>query len=99
EDLVFRAAPPVSGGREWYAREGELEEGALPAPLNNFQGRYAIRHPWTGPIECANPRRGIWGGPPSGQTGDTGPKAARDLAFAPRGGVDLASLVRANVPE
>jgi len=96
EDLVFKAATPISGGREWGANGGP-EKGAVPASINNFQGRYAIRHPWTGPIACAEPRRGIWGGPPGGEDGR--PKAARDLAFAPRGGVDLPSLVRSNVPE
>jgi hypothetical protein len=30
--------------------------------MNNFQGRYIIRHPWTGEIACENPR-GQWGGP------------------------------------
>ncbi len=96
EDLVFKAAAPISGGREWGAN-GALEKGAVPSSSNNFQGRYAIRHPWTGPIACAEPRRGVWGGPPGGSDG--GPKAARDVAFAPRGGVDLASLVRRDVPE
>jgi MYXO-CTERM domain-containing protein len=103
EDLVFRTAEPIAGGREVYARNGasrenKLETGAMNAPVNNFQGRYAVRHSWKGPIECANPRRGIWGGPPAGQ-GHTGVKAAKDLAFAPRGGVQLASLVKHDVPE
>jgi hypothetical protein len=97
EDLVFKVAGPITGGRESYGNGGGLEKGAAPASINNFQGRYAIRHPWTGPIACAAPRRGIWGGPPGGTDGR--PKAARDLAFAPRGGVDLASLVRSNIPE
>src|SRR6185503_18306156 len=60
-DLVFRAAPPIVGGREFVRNGGKLEEGAQPSSINNFQGRYAIRHPWTGPIACANPRRGLWG--------------------------------------
>ena len=33
----------------------QLEHGATPADYNNFQGRYAIRHAWTGPIACASP--------------------------------------------
>jgi hypothetical protein len=94
EDLVFRAAPPIMGGREVRATNGKLEEGSVPgATINNFQGRYAIRHPWTGAVECANPRRGVWGRPPAGVEGDTRPKAAQDLAFAPRGGVSLASFL------
>src|SRR6185503_11721501 len=63
EDLVFRAASPIMGGREVPSGEGGLERGARPSGFNNFQGRYAIRHPWTGAIACENPRRGVWGGP------------------------------------
>ncbi len=105
EDLVFKTAGAIQGGREVYSqtgasRESRLETGAAPSSwANNFQGRYAIRHPWTGPIQCANPRRGVWGGPPGGHAHQTGTKAARDLAFAPRGGVDLAAFVRHDVPE
>jgi hypothetical protein len=32
--------------------------------LNNFQGRYAMLHPWVGPVACESPQRGAWGGPP-----------------------------------
>jgi uncharacterized protein (TIGR03382 family) len=100
-DLVFKAAPPIAGGREVYAQPGAIEHGAVPAGTNNFQGRYVIRHPWTGPVACASPRRGIWGGPPRPDLvqGGTGPKAARDLAFAPRGNVQLASFVKGAIPE
>ena len=105
EDLVFKAADPILGGREVYSqsgasRESKLETGATKGSgVNNFQGRYAIRHPWKGPIECQNPQRGVWGGPPSGHTGETGTKAVRDVAFAPRGKVELAALVKHDVPE
>src|SRR5262249_10862203 len=90
EDLVFREAPPIVGGRE---SEGRQSHGAEPSSTNNFQGRYVIRHPWTGPIACEAPRPGKWGGPPSGVSGDVGPKPATNLAFAPRGRVNLASFV------
>jgi MYXO-CTERM domain-containing protein len=102
EDLVFKEAAPIVGGREMHQINGKLETGATVLPaggISNFQGRYAIRHPWTGPIACKTPRRGIWGGPPGGTPGDHGTKTAQDLAFAPRGGVQLASLVRHDVPE
>jgi hypothetical protein len=102
EDLVFRAAPPITGGREWLVDGDKLEKGARPAgpgETSNFQARYAIRHAWTGPIACEHPRRGVWEGPPPGLDRPTGPTAARDLAFAPRGGVALASYVREGVPE
>jgi hypothetical protein len=99
DDLVFRAAPPIQGGRESMGADGVLESGAKPSGMNNFQGRYAIRHPWTGPVACESPRRGIWGGPPPSVTQGTSPKSAVDLAFAPRGGIQLASFVQKPVPE
>ena len=43
-DLVFKAAPPIVGGREVRDEAGQLEERAKPDDTNNFQGRYAIRH-------------------------------------------------------
>ena len=70
DDLVFREAPNATGGREVTVdANGGLERGGrvdANGP-NNFQARYAIRHPWTGAVQCANPRRGRWGGPPGGQ--------------------------------
>ncbi len=110
EDLVFRKAGPITGGREFMVappsdpdlkknEKPKLETGSQPGSVNNFQGRYAIRHPWTGPITCAEPVRGRWGGPPSG-TSSSQTTVAKDLAFAPRGGdVKLASFVRHDVPE
>jgi len=98
EDLVFKSAPPIAGGREWRGGDGKLEEGKVAAPINNFQARYAIRHEWTGPMTCANPVRGVWGGPPSGQS-PSQPRPALDLAFVPRGQTQLASIVRQDVPE
>jgi uncharacterized protein (TIGR03382 family) len=97
DDLVFRAAQPIAGGREVHGQDSRVEQGAQPSSYNNFQGRYAIRHAWTGPIACENPRRGIWGGPPGG--GQPQPMAATELAFAPRNRVALASIVAQDVPE
>jgi hypothetical protein len=104
DDLRFRAAAPIAGGREHVQNEqGVLDEGAQPAPQNNFQGRYAIRHPWTGPIRCEHPVRKIWGRPPpeiARQPGfaATGIRPAVGLAFAPRGQVDLTQVVLHDVP-
>jgi MYXO-CTERM domain-containing protein len=102
DDLVFRAAAPIVGGREFMSDDGKtLEHGSRPGSMNNFQGRYAIRHPWTGPITCEKPMRGRWGGPPESQSTGQGmrPMPAKDLAFAPRGGTPLASFLRSNVSE
>ena len=98
EDLVFKQAEPIVGGREFMQENGKLEERSRPAPVNNFQARYAIRHEWTGPIACKAPIRGRWGGPPNGVTGG-GVKPGVDLAFAKRGEAKLPELVRADVPE
>jgi hypothetical protein len=92
EDLVFRAAPPIVGGREFLSDGKKLETGAVQSGMNNFQGRYAIRHAWAGAVTCKNPRRGIWGGPPGGGA-HKGTEPARNLAFAKRGGVDLVAMV------
>ncbi|HWN80526.1 MAG TPA: hypothetical protein VNM87_00380, partial [Candidatus Udaeobacter sp.] len=73
---------------------------AAAASYNNFQARYAVRHPWTGKIYCHDPIRGRWGGPPAGQQQiAAGPVAATDLAFAPRGKIELASMVLEDVEE
>ena len=98
EDLIFKTATPISGGRE-VRTTGRLETGSQPDSMNNFQGRYAIRHAWKGPINCSNPQRGVWGGPPDGEPAGGGLKVAKDLAFAPRGQLQLASVVQHDVPE
>ena len=105
DDLRFREAAPIAGGREFVQNgQGGLEEGAQPAAQNNFQGRYAIRHVWTGPIRCEHPTRKIWGGPPpevAPQAGFqyAGTKPAVGLAFAPRGEIQLSQVVRRDIPE
>ncbi|MAQ13381.1 MAG: hypothetical protein CMN30_01075 [Sandaracinus sp.] len=67
-DLVFRAAPPIVGGRGMPDAEGSLaeREAVQMGGINNFQGRYAILHPWEGAVACEAPQRGQWGGPPGG---------------------------------
>jgi hypothetical protein len=96
DDLVFRKAKPIVGGREVMMGD-RLETGSRTDSMNNFQARYAIRHPWTGPINCSQPRRGNWGGPPDGNA--PSPRAAQNLAFAPRGEMSLAAFVQHDVPE
>jgi len=98
EDLVFRAAPPIEGGREVPGPDNHLETGAKRGQINNFQGRYAIRHPWNGAITCDHPQRGIWGGPPPGVEGSSQAKPALNVAFAPRD-LPLTSFLAKDVPE
>jgi hypothetical protein len=97
EDLVFKAAPPIAGGREFLTDGKSLEQGAVSYSVNNFQARYAIRHPWEGPMACANPVRGKWGGPPSG--GKPKPVAAEDLGLVKRDAALTAKLVESPVTE
>ncbi len=92
EDLVFRAAPPIVGGRE------DTPPGAHAAEdeVNNFQARYVLRHPWTGAIDCDHPIRGLWGGPPDDQRPMF--RSAPSLGDDDRA-FDLATHVAVNVPE
>ncbi len=98
DDLVFRPAPPVQGGREDRGRS-EQSKDALPAPggTNAFQARYVIRHAWKGPVRCSDPQRGEWGGPPA-NLHRVGLASSQDSALAPRGKLGLASFVRGDVP-
>ena len=92
EDLVFEAAGAITGGREFYAN-GELEQGANESMFeNNFQGRYAIRHEWTGKIDCETPTRGTWDGRPRGESE---PIIARRRDKAASTGVRLDNFVTA----
>jgi hypothetical protein len=96
DDLRFRVARPVTGGREQWSKQG-IEYGATPSPQNYFQARYAIRHAWTGPIRCEHPVRNVWGGPPDGNDQPT--IAASKLAFAPRGKLEVAGVVKRDLWE
>jgi hypothetical protein len=96
DDLHFRPAAPIVGGRETTDGQGHVEQGAHPDSYNNFQARYVIRHAWQGKVSCENPRYGSWGGPPDGH--DPGTTPAMNLAFAARD-VDLAAFVKSPLPE
>ncbi len=96
DDLRFREGKPVTGGREIWTKTG-LEYSAVPSQQNYFQARYAIRHWWTGPVRCQNPRRGVWGGPPDGNYGGT--IAANKVAFAPRGKIALPMMINRDLWE
>jgi hypothetical protein len=96
DDLFFRTAPPIVGGREFMQEDGKLERGARSDTTNNFQARYVIRHPWKGPIACEHPQRGIWGGPPAGDTPVVQP--ALNLAFAARD-ADLGDFLKDREPQ
>ncbi|HEY8076155.1 MAG TPA: DUF2330 domain-containing protein, partial [Labilithrix sp.] len=100
-DLVFRVAPPIVGGREDAARGAKPDTGAKTTTgASNFQARYVIRHGWPGAVACDDPQRGIWGGPwpDAGVAPET--QGATSLAYAPRGaGITLASFTGGPVPD
>lgn len=97
EDITLVQAKPVVGGRAQW--DGKALEGAGEVKMdsvNNFQGRYIIRHYWEGAVACENPVYDRWGGPPGG---DRPLQMATDLANAPRGQVTLKTAVRSNLPQ
>ena len=101
DDLLFREAPPLTGGREERRADGSLDTAAVVGSdagyaTNAFQGRYAVRHAWAGPVACPAPVRNVWGGPPNGLD-NGGVKPAVGLAYAPRGNMQLASFLRTDV--
>jgi len=99
EDLIFREAKPAMGGRaNWNGTNGDEGAKVEPGGVNNFQGRYIIRHYWTKPVACKDPRYDNWGGPPGDPFGTSAPTAAKGLATAPRGKIVLKEEVRSPVP-
>jgi hypothetical protein len=99
EDLIFREAKPVMGGRaNWNGTNGDEGAQITDGGINNFQGRYIIRHYWEKPVACKEPVYDRWGGPPGNPEGKAPPTAAKGLATAPRGAVSLNKEVRSPVP-
>ena len=112
EDLIFREAKPVMGGRAngngtngdegatvaTGVRDDRNVFGFKGADVNNFQGRYIIRHYWDKPVACKDPHYDQWGGPPGVPLGQIKLTAAKGLATAPRGKVVLTAEVRSPVP-
>ncbi|MDP3500654.1 MAG: DUF2330 domain-containing protein [Myxococcales bacterium] len=98
EDLVFRAAKPIVGGREFLTDGKALEQGSRPDSINNFQARYAIRYPWKGAVACKDPVYGRWGGPPAGEQA-AGTKSAQDTAFVARDPSKVDALAESPIAE
>jgi hypothetical protein len=94
QDIVFREAAGIAGGREHILSGGRLEEGARKSRVNNFQGRYIIRHNWKGPVQCANPVFGRWGAPVARVAPSTNTTKRRPTVFK-----RLSPYVRQDIPE
>ena len=54
---------------ERHQRRRGRRRSTADGGINNFQGRYIIRHYWTGPVACKSPRCDNWGGPPDNPFG------------------------------
>ncbi len=98
EDLVFRTGAPVIGGRGMPDPEGRFTEEVQAASTNQFQGRYAILHPWESKVSCENPNRGRWGGPPTGPAPRTDVAKSRLITGSVRPSPNLASLLLDPIP-
>jgi hypothetical protein len=97
EDLVFKAAEPIAGGREFLSDGKKLETGSVKFSINNFQGRYAIRHPWAGEVKCKSPVFSRWGGPPNEQKPP--PTAASNNAQMKRDPEAVAKFAESGIAE
>src|SRR5262249_40443965 len=95
DDLVFREAQAIVGGRSGWDGQSEGNADAQPSSANNFQGRYIIHHYWEGKVACAHPIFDRWGGPPDGHETLM---AAHGLASAARDKVDLKRVINSPVP-
>jgi MYXO-CTERM domain-containing protein len=102
DDLIFKEAPPLVGGRGIPDSKGELEDTSMgaAASFNNFQGRYIILHPWERAIQCQKPERGRWGGP-NNQMTQTMSRGLENTALlgAPAVAGDLEQLLAESVEE
>jgi hypothetical protein len=98
DDLVFRAAPPITGGRGMPGSLAELDRRVQVTGTNSFQARYAVLHQWSGPIECDIPERGRWSDSRAGSQSSPG-IAAVGIGTFPRDELDLTALLGEQVGE
>ena len=94
EDLVFRGAPAIANGSG--GPNGPFVQTPVASPINRFQGRYIIRHPWKDELKCEKPVREVWSGPP-GEGKQEKVAAVENAAFAPREKLDVAALAAAPI--
>jgi hypothetical protein len=59
---------------------------------DDFQALYTVHHAWDGPTPCDAPSRGKWG------SRGTKPRVAARLAFGSKDEIDLASMIKDDVP-
>jgi hypothetical protein len=102
DDLVFKQAPPLMGGRGVPDDKGMLEStNDTNAGVNNFQGRYVILHAWDKAITCQTPVRGRWGEQSGQGSAPPGTMTATNTALVGKPAAraaDLSALVAESVP-
>jgi hypothetical protein len=98
-DLVLREAEPISGGRETIGPDGALLLGGQKGLINAFQARYAIRHAWTGSVECKAPRRNTWTTRSPNAAGVSTPPLVVASGFPAKRDVALTSFLTSSVLE
>lgn len=100
EDLVFRQAEPLEGGRGIPSPDGVMMPTQIGRYQNQFQGRYVILHPWENEVSCESPSRGRWGGPQNGAS--PAPMSAPNTVLTqgvPSAAPDGARYLDQDVPE
>ena len=102
KDLALVPARALEGGRE-DGPDGKVERRVYAPEAgygNNFQARYAIRHPWTGAAACSSPERGVWGARPKNATADEAePDAGKPDAKAGAPGDALDAWLAGDPPD
>lgn len=93
EDLIFTKAEGLVGGRGSPDPKGKFPKEPSTSSTNQFQGRYAILHPWTESTFCENAQRGIWGGPYGTERSSITPAKGRLSQGAPPAEVKLDALL------
>lgn len=95
EDLVFRKAAPIMGGRGTpQGVNPVMDTSVSKAPVNNFQARYMILHPYEDFHFCWRPSRGVW-------TGGINPDAATSAmtsSLKPGQDFDLSEVIKSGGP-
>ena len=98
EDLVFVEGSPVRGGRGAGGINQETPGAVESSPVNQFQGRYIIRHYWEKEVTCESPQWGRWGGNPKGNGAKPKAIAGERVIGRSDTAIDMSKSVRSALP-
>ena len=91
DDLVFREAPAIVGGRGVPDAEARLDPRVTEARESTFQSRFVVLHRTDARVSCAHPQHGGWNGAHAEQR----PRRPSARTSEP----SLESLLRTPIPE